>query len=438
MSEQAAYRVLIFPAGTEIGLELNAALRTERGVELYGASGPVCHGQRVFARYKSGLPYVTDPAFETTFRQLLLDWKIDAVFPAHDDAILALATMRDRLPAKILAPNTRACTVCRSKSQTYKALGSAEYLPTVYSSPHDVTDYPVFVKPDSGEGSRGVARIDTEPSLMAALDADPSRIIVEHLPGPEFTVDCYTDVSGTLLFAGARTRERVRNGISVSSRPTELGTAVQTIAAHISDTLGMQGAWFFQLKEAADGKTLKLLEVAPRVAGTMCVHRAQGVNFAALTVHEARGNPVRILRNQDDAPFVDRALVNRFDPQPLTRLYLDLDDTLILGAKDSWSLNPLVMQLVVDCRNRSVPISLITRHFRDPRITLAQMALSEALFSEILWLEDPAVPKSTMVCSGDGHVFVDDSFRERLDVQSVTGVRVFAPDMVDRLIDVRR
>lgn len=49
---------------------------------------------------------------------------------------------------------------------------------------------------------------------------------------------------------------------------------IMEMAQTISERLKLKGAWFFQVKLATNG-ILILLEVAPRIAGTMAVNRVR-------------------------------------------------------------------------------------------------------------------------------------------------------------------
>ncbi len=82
--------------------------------------------------------------------------------------------------------------------------------------------YPVLVKPDRGQGSSDVQRVDNAEQLAIALRRIADPIICEYLPGDEYTVDCFSSANEGLLFAGARRRNRTRNGISVNTDTLDL------------------------------------------------------------------------------------------------------------------------------------------------------------------------------------------------------------------------
>ncbi len=56
-------RILVFPCGSEVGLELHRSLSCSTHLELYGASSAADHGEFVYRNYVGGLPYVDEAGF---------------------------------------------------------------------------------------------------------------------------------------------------------------------------------------------------------------------------------------------------------------------------------------------------------------------------------------------------------------------------------------
>jgi hypothetical protein len=136
---------------------------------------------------------------------------------------------------------------------------------------------------------------------------------------------------------------------------------------------------------------------------------------------------------QDYPLQMDRALKNCFRADlTYERVYLDLDDTLVINGK----VNSLLMALLYQWQGRGVAIVLITRHAQCPRATLDQHRICPDLFNEIIHIVDGA-PKSRFITPGCAALFVDDSYRERLDVSQVCGIPVFDLDAVEQLLDWR-
>ena len=417
--------VLVFPAGTEIGLEINEALRQCKEVRLFGAgTSASSHAPFAFERFHS-LPTIHEPDWLNALCALCRELAIDYIFPAHDDVVVALAREQQHIPAVVLTASLETCCTTRSKRATYGALQHALRVPTLHALPPLASDYPLFVKPDCGQGSQGVTLVHSADALAAAIAHLNDPIVCEYLPGDEYTVDCFSDREYGLLFAGARVRRRTRNGISVNTGPVALA-GVEVLAERIHEILRMRGAWFFQVKRAADGE-LTLLEVAPRIAGSMSTHRVIGVNFPLLTIFEHERVPIRLLLNRDCIEL-DRALRNRFrHPIRFSTLYIDLDDTLILREQ----VNVDAINLMFQCMNQGIKVKLLTRHAGDLPDTLQRFRLT-GLFDEVIHISAKD-RKSTYIAEADA-IMVDDSFAERCEVHDKLGIRTFDCSMIELLL----
>jgi len=418
--------VLVFPAGTEVGLEIYNALRGCKETRVFGAGQDVSNpGKMVFDKYHV-VPNIFQAGWLQALVALCLELEIDYIYPAYDDVIVALQDVADQLPCSVIAASAQTCRITRSKSQTYRVLEGCVKVPRIFANAADVSGFPVFVKPDRGQGSRGATRAENRVELELACAAVCDPLISEYLPGDEFTVDCFSDRDRGLLFAAARRRIRMRNGIAVNSISEDLPDA-DRIAAAISDRLHMRGPWFFQIKRAQDGE-LALLEVAPRIAGSMALNRVRGVNFPLLGIYEHERMPLGLL-TYDGPVEIDRALANRYrHTLAYSVAYIDLDDTLILRGK----VNLTVLALIFQCLNRSVIVKLITRHRFDVHATLTQFRLA-GVFDEVIHIVDGR-PKSAFIKETDA-ILVDDSFAERRDVSEQCNIPTFDCSMIEMLLE---
>ncbi len=416
-------RVLVFPAGTEIGLEIYNALKYCKDIEIFGAGQPISNPATfVYPNYYQ-VPSIHDPSWLQELIELCRKMKIEYIFPAYDDVIVALVKHREKIPAIILAPSLDSCFLTRSKALTYERLKDVIRVPDVYSIEEAVC-FPLIVKPNRGQGALGVMKVNNDQELRAAMGNVDDPIICEYLPGEEFTIDCFSDRDRGLLFSGARIRLRTRNGIAVHTRSLSLD-GIQEMASRISNQLKLYGAWFFQLKRSKSGD-LTLLEVAPRIAGSMSTHRVKGVNFPLLTIYESERLPLDLIL-LDKVVELDRSLKNRYLLNlEFEALYIDLDDTLILRGK----VNLDALKLIFSCINKKIHIALITRHYGNLSDTLKTYRLHN-LFDEIIHIEGNE-NKSNYILKNNA-IFVDDSFSERQEVYNALGIPVFDCSMIEAL-----
>lgn len=427
--ERPRMNVLVFPCGSEIGLEIHAALRHAKEVCLYGASSVEDHGEFVYARYRRIGAHARAPEFIDQLNALIDEWGIDIVLPAHDDVIPVLAAAGGRLRAKAAVPDPAIAAICRDKRLTHARLRPLGIVPA--DADGDGCAYPIFAKPAIGQGSQGAQRVDDPGHHRRLRESGVDYVFSEYLPGAEYTVDCLSDADGRLLHVAARRRARIKSGISVRTEAAAADARVEAIAGAIAGELRLRGAWFFQLKHDRHGEP-KLLEVAPRIAGSMALARMRGVNHSLLGLLAHMGRPFRVLDQQ--WPLVlDRALGNRYRTElRYTRVYLDLDDTLIAGDR----VNPWLIALLHQWHAQRIDVVMLTRHAADPLATLARHHIGAGLFAEIVHLRDGS-PKSAAIEPGVAAIFIDDSFRERADVHRVHGLPVFDLDAIEQLLDLR-
>jgi predicted ATP-grasp superfamily ATP-dependent carboligase len=423
------FGVLIFPGGTEIGLELRRSLAELKEVDLAGAgSAQDQHGPFAYRRWAS-IPAVDEPGWVAALNEAIAAFQIDFVIAGHDDTLLALAENADSIEAGVVASPLHTCAITRSKRATYALLKDVVPVPHVYERPEDVRQFPVFAKPDRSQGSRGARLVENAAQLEEAIAAG-SGLIMEYLPGEEFTVDCFSDRDRGVLFARPRPRLRTRAGISMSSRTIADDHLARRYAEAIAGRLDLHGAWFFQLRVDARGEP-RLLEVAPRVAGTSAVHRVTGVNFALLSLYEHLRAPVQIAPN-DISVELDRALVNRYRHDlRYSNVYVDLDDTLIVRG----SVHTTLVAFLYQCLNEGRRLVLLTRHSGNLDDTLSRFRLA-GLWDRIVHLTDPDQEKANFIEERDA-ILIDDSFRERQSAASRLGIATFDASTVELLLDDR-
>jgi predicted ATP-grasp superfamily ATP-dependent carboligase len=420
--------VLVFPCGSEIGLEIFDSLQFNKEFNLIGVSSVEDHGSFVYPNYLSIKHSIFEKECLEEIEQIISEMNIDLIYPTMDSVVTILKENESFLGKKVIAPPIETVRICLSKNQTYQKLQNVVKTPHCFLSADEIEEFPVFIKPNVGYGSRGALIIKSAEALTSYSNENNQLdfIIQEYLPGAEYTVDCFTDNNGKLLFSGARERLRISNGISVSSKTSQkLTEEFYSIAERINHSLHLNGAWFFQLKRNKSNEPV-LLEVACRFAGTSSVHRIQGVNFALLNCYLALNRPFKIM-NQNFEVNVDRSLSRKFKINfHFDAVYVDLDDTFLLEDQ----INGHLVHFLCNCRNRKKKLILLTKHYVDPLITLRKMGF-EHFFDEIIHLK--ASDQKSQFIKNKGSIFIDDSFKEREDVLLNAGIPVFSAEEVIHL-----
>lgn len=170
-------------------------------------------------------------------------------------------------------------------------------------------DRPVVVKPPVANGSRGLRILDANrdrqrafyrekpdgrTTTLAALqkilgDSFPELLVVEYLPGTEYTVDAYRAPGGETEVLPRR-RDEVKAGISFAATPVD-DDDMRAWTRRLGEELGLCYAFGFQFREDEDGRP-RLLECNPRVQGTSVASTLAGGNTVYGAVAAAMGETI--------------------------------------------------------------------------------------------------------------------------------------------------
>ncbi len=423
--------VLVFPGGTEVGLEIFRSLRYCKEVILFGVSnGVIEHSTFVYKNFEI-IPNVDENECLLKLNELIEKWKIDCIYPANPLVIDFLNKNRDLIKCKLILASKKVVNLTRSKLQTYKFFNTLLPIPKIYSQSSKKIKFPVFIKPSSSYGSQGTQFIKSQ-YQFDGIKIKKNEIVSEFLPGKEYTVDCFSDKYKRLIFIGPRTRERIRMGTSMHCEVPKRETIkkLEEFAYIIQKNIDLTGAWFFQVKEDANG-CLKLLEIEARIAGTMGFNRVAGVNFPLLSIYVAFDQDVEIGHLISDI-IIDRALVSRYKHNiKFQTVYVDLDDTILIKN----SLNIQLLEFLFQCILKKIKIVLISKSTDKNVIFNLKKLRIHQIFDEIIFI-DESDSKSRYI-SENNSIYIDDSFSQRMEVYKNCSIPTFDPSMIELLIDER-
>lgn len=422
--------ILIYPSGGENALEVREALSYKVNIQIFGASSKDDHSKYVYKNFFI-CPNVNDDNFLMRFNELLERYQINVIIPCHDTVALKLSEWRDQINATIITSDYETNKKCRYKILTYKALSSFSFIPKIYSKIKEIKEYPVFIKPNEGAGGKGtfVAYKCEEVQKFLDLHNENDYIIVEFLPGKEYTVDCFTDKNRNLRYVGARERRRIWGGISTRATSVTDNKFID-IAESINYTMKFRGYWFYQVKEDSSGN-LKLLEVATRPAGTMCLYRQRGINFMLLSIYDFLGYDYEMIDNGYSVEL-DRCLFARYTfDYNYDSIYLDFDDTLIFNGK----VNKYCLLLLYQAKEKGISVILLTKSVANVYDKLNHYHIPTTIFSKI-----EAINENENKADYIRHkrpIFIDNSFEERYKVKLKLNIPVLDTDNIPLLLDWR-
>ena len=198
-------------------------------------------------------------------------------------------------------------------------------------------DHAVCFKPSVSNGSRGFRVIspsvdrakllfNEKPSsvyisfeeadqILKSMDAIPELLVMEYLPGDEYSIDMLAD-NGKTLICVPRKRLSMNGGISVNC-VIENNRQIIDYCEEIVRVLKLDGNIGVQVRADRNGE-YRILEINPRVQGTIVACNAAGVNLPYLSVKRKLGEPfptpdikwnVEMIRFWDETYFADDGTV---------------------------------------------------------------------------------------------------------------------------------
>jgi len=317
-SSASVTRVLVTGAGGPAAIAAMKSLSADPSVELLAAD---------MDRWAAGL-YLVPSASRTLipagaaadFTDVLLDrcraLGVHVVLPTVDAELRPLADARAAFAAHgidlLLAP-AAALEVILDKLALAGHCARVVRVPRTEAlgsgiDPSSWT-YPVAVKPRTGSGSRGFVTIGSAAELTA-LGHAPGLIVQEFLPGEEYSIDVLADAGGHVIASVPRLRARVDSGVSVGGR-TVHDAELEAFGRTVAEATGITYVANVQAKRDARGRPA-LLEVNPRMPGTLGLTIASGVDMPRLALDSLRGLPVPAALG-----FRERAVVRFLDERVL-------------------------------------------------------------------------------------------------------------------------
>jgi predicted ATP-grasp superfamily ATP-dependent carboligase len=262
-------------------------------------------------RYAVPSPLHAGPAYLAAMRNILIEQKIDVLFPMTELSILLLAERRDQLPQDtILAcPSLDKVRTVFDKFAVFRLaqeLGIAipqtifvEDRDDFLTKRHSIHRFPVVVKPamskipiNNGFLSTSVkyAIDQTELEKLYETEAalDFPSMIQEKVIGPGtglFTL--FQDGRHLALFSHQRLREKPPSGgVSVVCESVPLDLEMVEASQKLLAAVNWEGVAMVEFKRDLKDSRAKLMEINGRFWGSLQLAIASGVDFPVLFLHQ--------------------------------------------------------------------------------------------------------------------------------------------------------
>jgi carbamoyl-phosphate synthase large subunit len=279
------------------------------------------------AQIRTSVPRIDDPDYIPALQQLCEQHNVGAVVPLTDLDLETLATARQQhnLPAFVPDPQIAKATFDKYEAHQLLERHGLPSPPTVLPG-EQPSSYPVMVKPRQGSGARSIHRADDrEAAEFFVRYVDEPTMVQKLMDGPEFSIDCLSDLDGRCLNAIPRTMIESRGGESIKGTVIA-DTELIDLGRRTVEALGVRGPCTVQaFRDSAVG--LGITDVNTRFGGAF-----PGPMYAALPGRSYPELIVRMARGERIEPHVGEFHAGR----TFTRYYwqLELDEELAPTGRD--------------------------------------------------------------------------------------------------------
>ncbi len=268
------------------------------------------------------IPKATEDGFISSLRSVCEKKNIQIILPLVTKELLPLATnkkMFETAGIKVLVSSREAIEIANDKATCYQYLAKKNIALPAFGIANTVDEFiktafdlgypkmPICFKPSQSNGSRGFRVVDdkvdeadqlfnqkpyntfiTYANALRILSSKPfpQLLLTEYLPGDEYSIDCLVKKGKAKLIV-PRIRKKMINGISVQGEFVNDADIIK-YSTEIIEAIGLHGNIGIQVKKRNNGQPL-LLEINPRVQGTIVAGLGAGINLPLLAIKQEIG-----------------------------------------------------------------------------------------------------------------------------------------------------
>jgi carbamoyl-phosphate synthase large subunit len=247
------------------------------------------------AHYRYEVPRIDDAEYVPALQELCARHRAGAVVPLTDLdlEVLAHARRAGELPAFVPDPEIARQTFDKYETHLLLERHGLPSPPTVLPG-QPVESYPVMVKPRRGSGARSIHRAgDAEAAEFFVRYVEEPTMVQRFMDGPEFSIDCLSDLAGRCLNAIPRTMIESRGGESVKGTVIADPELIE-LGWRVVEALGVRGPCTVQVfRDREIG--LGITDVNTRFGGAFpapMYAALPGHTYPELIVRMARGEAV--------------------------------------------------------------------------------------------------------------------------------------------------
>lgn len=327
MNQKTSIRVMITGAGAPGGPGIIRALGADPDLELVAAdANPLASGRALLPDFEL-LPQALAADFGFRLLNICRSRNIDVLLPLVTRELEVIAGMKEEFSSAgiaLVVSDAGPLHIANNKHRLMQKLNEAgipvaafRAVDTPEALEQAAKDFgypqnPVVIKPSLSNGSRGMRILDagrdrfadffthkpgtavsTLEEVLKILKGHqiPEMLVMEYLPGEEYTVDCLLDQGNPMLIL-PRKRLAMNNGISVAGI-FENHAGIMDYTHRVFEAIPLHGPAGLQMRMNTNGE-MRMLEINPRLQGSTTTAMGMGINLPAMAVRQAAGFQFRI------------------------------------------------------------------------------------------------------------------------------------------------
>ena len=206
-------------------------------------------------------------------KQRLLNYLKDNDLPCADFQVIHSTEELQECARKLGYPEKKVCVKAADSS------GSRGF--RILSAHYSKLDAFLHEKPSSG-----VITLEEMCDILRKADVFPELLLMEYLPGAEYTVDLLADEGKVLAFC-CRKSLKMENSIMLDAVTVD-NAAITDLCTGIVTGLKLDGNIGFDIRERSDGTPL-IMECNPRITAGIPYYVEAGVNLPYLCIKKLLG-----------------------------------------------------------------------------------------------------------------------------------------------------
>jgi carbamoyl-phosphate synthase large subunit len=255
------------------------------------------------------VPKVNNTNFENEISKIILDNNIDFYVPLIDEEIIKAIKISKKLGIKVLSPSENFVKLCLNKYNLMNLLNEKKIstIKTKYMNLYnDEFNYPIFLKPNVGRGSRGIRKINNKEEKEAYFILEKYKknevLVQPHIEGVEYTVSVTVNNLNEII-AIIPKLVFTKEGITKHAQSIK-NDLIEKKCKEIVKKLKPCGSFNVQLKLI--NNEIFIFEINPRFSTTLVLSVASGVNEIDLVIQNYNKNNVEYIDNFNEVKLIRR------------------------------------------------------------------------------------------------------------------------------------